>query len=107
MDAKQHAKFTGGPAKISRKVGGAFSVFGGSIRGRTVKLVKDNIIVQAWRMEEWPKNVSSRVTFSLQKVNSGTRLTFTQSGIPAKEFASIRTGWNTYYWRPMKELFKQ
>ncbi|MDP3685505.1 MAG: SRPBCC family protein [bacterium] len=107
MDAKQHAKFTGGPAKISRKVGGAFSVFGGSIHGHNLKLARDKSIVQAWRVREWPKKVSSRVTFSLQKVKGGTRLAFVHTGVPAKELASIRKGWKTYYWEPMKELFKR
>ncbi|TSC72644.1 MAG: hypothetical protein G01um101438_361 [Parcubacteria group bacterium Gr01-1014_38] len=107
MNAKTHAKFTGGPAKISRKVGGAFSVFGGSIHGRNLKLVKDTTIIQAWRVKEWPKNVSSRATFSLRKMKNGTRLIFTHAGVPANALASIRKGWNTYYWKPMKKLLGQ
>ena len=49
MDAKKHAAFTGGAARISRKVGGAFSVFDNYATGKNVELVKDKRIVQEGR----------------------------------------------------------
>ena len=43
-------RFSGMPAEIDPKVGGAFSMFGGLIvDGVTVELVADKRIVQAWR----------------------------------------------------------
>jgi activator of HSP90 ATPase len=44
------------------------------------------------------------VRFSFKEVEGGTRLTFTQRGIPEEEYESIRQGWIDYYWEPMKEL---
>ena len=104
MDAKQHAAFTGGSAKISRNVGGTFSVFAGSITGKNLELIPNRKIVQEWRIDEWAKSVTSVVTFALAKTKSGTRLTLTHAGVPDSHADSIARGWRDYYWGPMKEL---
>ena len=49
MDARKHTAFTGAPAKISRKPGGAFSCYGGQLTGVTLETQKGKLIVQAWR----------------------------------------------------------
>jgi activator of HSP90 ATPase len=49
LGSKQFAAFTGMPAEIDPKAGGAFSTFGGLIVGRNVELVPNQRIVQAWR----------------------------------------------------------
>jgi uncharacterized protein YndB with AHSA1/START domain len=48
-DAKQFSAFSGEPAEIDAKAGGAFSCFGGMITGRNVELKPGQRIVQAWR----------------------------------------------------------
>jgi len=103
--AKQHASFTGGSAKISRKVGGKFSVFGGSITGKNLEVVPDKKIVQEWRIDEWPKGVKSVVTFVLARTKGGSRLTLTHAGVPNTHVDTIAKGWKDYYWGPMQELF--
>ena len=65
MDEKQHAAFTGGKAKISRVIGGKFSIYNGDIEGVNIELVPDKKIVQTWRYSDWPKGHYSRVTFLL------------------------------------------
>jgi activator of HSP90 ATPase len=50
MDSKKHAASTGAPAKLSRRVGGTWSAYGGSIGGRNLLIVPDKQIVQAWRV---------------------------------------------------------
>jgi hypothetical protein len=32
---------------------------------------------------------------------SQTRVTFTQSGVPAARLKDIRTGWKVHYWNPL------
>ena len=39
MDSDKHSAATGMPAKISRKVGGKWSAFGGMICGKTLALI--------------------------------------------------------------------
>jgi len=103
MDSRKHAKFTGGKAGISRKVGGKFNACDGYIDGVNLELVPDKKIVQSWRGSDWPEGHYSRVTYSLKKVENGTRLTFRQSGVPADHCKNIGQGWHDFYWKPMKE----
>jgi len=107
MDSKKHSSVTGAKATISRRVGGAFSVFDGYAHGTNVELVKDKRIVQEWRAEEpgWPDNYFSRVTFELAAVKGGTKLTFTHAGVPTANAKSIADGWREYYWEPLQRTF--
>jgi activator of HSP90 ATPase len=107
MDSKKHAEFTGGRASISREVGGKFSAFDGYAEGVNLELVPDKKIVQTWRAEDWPEGHYSKVTFSLVKVAGGTRLTFTQTGIPEEQQEDVSQGWEDYYWTPMKEMLEK
>jgi activator of HSP90 ATPase len=105
MDEKKHAEFTGGAAKISRKVGGKFSISDGEIEGKNLELVPDQKIVQTWRYSDWPAGHYSTVTFALVPTAQGTRLTFTQTDIPDDKYEDIKQGWIDYYWTPLKALF--
>jgi len=104
IDAKKHAAFTGGKAAISRKVGGKFTVFDGYATGVNKELEQDKKIVQNWRADDWPEGVFSEVTFALAKVEGGTKLTFTQTGVPEDQFDDVARGWKEYYWGPMKQM---
>jgi activator of HSP90 ATPase len=102
MDSKKHSEMTGSDAKISRDVGGKFSVWGGDLSGINVALVKDKKIVQKWRSSDWPKDVFSIATFELKKVGAKTKLIFTQTGIPNDKYEDVKQGWIDYYWDRMK-----
>ena len=104
MDAKQHARFTGGKAMISRKVGGKFSVFDGYAEGVNLELVPGEKIVQTWRAADWPAGYYSKATFILKPAAGGTRLTLSQTGVPEDQYEDISRGWRDYYWAPMKEM---
>jgi activator of HSP90 ATPase len=107
MDANKHSEFTGGVAKISRKVGGKFSIYDGEIDGENLELVPDQKIVQSWRYSDWPEGHYSTATFSLEKIEGGTRLTFTQKDVPDDQYEDIKQGWRDYYWKPMKEMLER
>jgi len=106
MDSGKHSQFTGGEAKISRKVGGKFTAFDGYSEGVNVELVPDKKIVQTWRAGDWPEGHYSQVTFSLKEMEGGTRLTFTQTGVPEEQYEDISQGWRDYYWAPMKKMLE-
>jgi activator of HSP90 ATPase len=55
MDSAKHTAATGMPAKVSRKVGGKWSAFGGMLLGKNLALIPNRMIVQAWRSSEWKK----------------------------------------------------
>ena len=107
MDSRKHAGFTGEKARIDRKVGGKFTAYAGYITGVNLELVADKKIVQSWRGSDWPEGLFSRVTFSLEEVQGGTRLTFRQSGVPEAHYDDINQGWRDYYWKPMREMMEK
>lgn len=107
MNEKQHAAFSEGAAKISKKIGGAFTVYDGYVTGLNVELIPGKRIVQVWRAQDWPKGEFSLVTFAFAPARGGkTKLTFTHVGVPASDYKSKSKGWRTYYWEPMKEFLK-
>jgi uncharacterized protein YndB with AHSA1/START domain len=107
IEAKKHAAFTGAPAKISPKVGGTFSCYGGYITGANVELVAAKRIVQAWRSQGWSAGTFSLVTFALAPAAGGkTRLTFTHLGVPASDFKAKSNGWRIHYWAPLKKYLE-
>jgi uncharacterized protein YndB with AHSA1/START domain len=102
-NARAHAKFTGAPAKIEARAGGAFNVWGGYVLGFNVELVKNKRIVQAWRGSDWPKGAWSVVTYELRpKAGGKTEITFSQHGAPASQVPHLRKGWKSSYWDLMK-----
>lgn len=103
-DAKKHAKFTGASAQISREVGGTISAYDGWIEGENVELFPDKKIVQRWRGADWPKGHYSVATFELKPTKGGTKLAFTQTGVPQEHYESINRGWHEHYWEKMKEI---
>jgi activator of HSP90 ATPase len=107
MDSKVHSKFTGGKATISRKVGGKFTAYDGYAEGVNLELVPDKKIVQTWRASDWPTDHYSKVTFDIKEVNDGSRLTFTQTGVPEEQYEDVSQGWRDYYWAPMKQLLEK
>lgn len=104
MDARKHAALTGGEVTMPRTAGSKFTVYGGDIEGVNLELVPDVKIVQSWRYSDWPEGHYSTATFALAAVPKGTRLTFTQSGVPAQFYQDIKQGWQDYYWTPMREM---
>jgi activator of HSP90 ATPase len=107
MDSKKHAAFTGGEARISRQVGGKFSIYGGDIEGKNLELVPDQKIMQSWRYSDWEEGHYSTATFALEKVEKGTRLIFTQTDVPDEHYEDIKQGWKDYYWQPLKEMLEK
>lgn len=106
MDSKKHAAFTGADAKISREVGGKFSVFDDWATGVNVELIPDMKIVQKWRGGDWPEGYFSEVTFVFKKTKNGTRLEFTQTDIPEEFFEDMEQGWIEWYWEKLKSYFE-
>ena len=107
MDSKKHSTLVGAGAKISKKIGGRINVWDGDITGNNIELVKGKKIVQEWRYSDWPRGRVSIATFLFKKVKGGTKLIFTQKGIPEDKFTDIKQGWIDYYWTPLKEMLER
>ncbi len=64
MNSRRHAKFSGGKARLSRKVGGKFTAYDGYIEGTNLELAPDKKIVPVMPMslsfrEGFPKNAAA------------------------------------------------
>ena len=107
MDAAKHTKFTGSKAMISRVIGGKFTTFDGYSEGSNLELVPDKKIVQTWRASDWPAGHYSTVTFVLKEIEKGTKLTFTQMGVPEEQLEAVSQGWKDFYWTPLKRMLEK
>lgn len=107
MDSRKHAAFSRMPAHISRVPGGRFTAYGPYLSGVNLELVPDRKIVQFWRAKNWPLFHYSMVTFALSRVKGGTRLSFTQVGVPNRDYKDKKSGWIKAYWEPMKAMLEK
>jgi uncharacterized protein YndB with AHSA1/START domain len=108
MDSKQHSRFTGAPAKISRKAGGRFTCYGGYITGINLEIKPPGLIVQAWHSQNWPKETWSVISLKLARSpGNKTKLSFLQTGVPADDYKEKNNGWRTHYWDRLKKYLEQ
>jgi uncharacterized protein YndB with AHSA1/START domain len=71
MDSRKHSASTGAPAKLSRKVGGAWHAHGGAIGGKNLHIIPGKQIVQAWRAGFWKKDELSVLIMRFEKAAGG------------------------------------
>ena len=111
LSGKEHGAFTGGKARASRRVGGAFAAWDGYISGTNLELQPFARIVQGWRTTDFPPgSPDSRLEVSLGTVplgpkGDGTRLTLRHTQLPDGQGTSYEQGWLDYYFEPMKTYF--
>jgi activator of HSP90 ATPase len=103
LDSRQFAAFSGLPADVDPRPGGAFTLFGGLIVGRNVELTLNTRIVQAWRPTHWEPSVYSIVRFDLESSNGGTRVVLDHTGFPEGEYDHLYSGWTSHYFDPLKK----
>ncbi len=105
MDSAKHTAGTGMPAKISPKVGGKWSAFGGMILGENLLLIPGRRIVQTWRSSQWKKeDPDSILVVSFQRASGGgTRVQLVHVGVPRYDHDGVKKGWVKYYWKPWKK----
>jgi activator of HSP90 ATPase len=104
LNEQQFSEVSGGaPTRIVPEAGGSFSLFGGMIEGRTIELVANERIVQAWRAANWEPGVYSIAMFVLETKGDETLLSFTHSGFPEEQKEHLEAGWHENYWLPLQK----
>ena len=107
MDSGKHARATGAPAKLGRKVGSAFTAFDGMLNGRTLLLVPGKMIVQAWRSGVWKKtDTDSILVLTFRKDGSGSRVDLAHVNVPEHDHQGVTKGWEKYYWKPWRAYLR-
>lgn len=113
LSTQGHTQITGSPAKVDGRVNGEFIAWDGYIWGTFLELEENKKIVQAWRTGEFPEDAEdSHVEILLEEIASTgerrlamTKLTLIHTNIPEGQADSYKTGWEDFYFKPMREYF--
>jgi activator of HSP90 ATPase len=104
MDSGKHSAATGGRAKLSRKVGGAFTAWNNMLRGRNLVIVPNRLIVQTWRSINFKaSDLDSILVLEFSKAPGGAQLDMIHVNVPAQDHKGVTKGWPLYYWKPWKK----
>ena len=104
MNAEKHSIIAGSAVTIDDKEGSAFSAHQGYITGKNLQLIKDKLIVQAWRAVNWDQTaVDSTFIIYLAGQGNDVVLKMTHANVPDDSAADIEKGWFDHYWNPWKQ----
>jgi len=107
LDSKRHGAAIDDKVTISRKVGSRFTAFDGMLRGRTLMIVPNRMIVQSWRADSWKKtDPDSVLILQFDRAKNGGCITLVHINVPAHAYRNINEGWPNHYWKPWKAYLK-
>ena len=106
LTTEGHSAITGSPAKVDGTVNGDFTAWDGYIWGMFLELEPNHRILQAWRTGEFPSEAEdSIVEILLENEKGKTKLTLNHSNMPEGQADSYKSGWDDFYFKPMKQYF--
>lgn len=105
VDPKIIDKWGGGPTHMNNKVGTEFTLWGGDIHGKNIKVVESKLLVQEWFGGKWDK--PSKVTFTLKEKDGKTEIDLLHIDVPDDEAKDIDEGWKTYCLGRLKKLLEK
>ena len=107
LSSEGHTAMTGGVARIDPKVGGTFEAWDGYITGKTLELEAGQRIRQSWRTKHFgPTHTDSIIEVLLEPDGDSTLLTLNHSNVPDGQTSYEESGWQQYYFEPMKRRFE-
>ncbi|XP_004249183.1 uncharacterized protein [Solanum lycopersicum] len=113
MDENRWKGFTQSNARISKEVGGEFSIFDGSVTGTNVELQEGTLIVQKWRFGNWPDGIHSMVRITFEEPQSGvTVINLTHTDVPEEDrygnatvVENTERGWRDLIFNRVRAVF--
>ncbi|KAH9323871.1 hypothetical protein KI387_018510 [Taxus chinensis] len=113
MDENRWKGFTQSSAKISREIGGEFSLFDGAVMGVNQDLQQDRLIVQKWRFGSWPDGLFSTVTIAFEESEVGiTVVKLIQTDVPEEDrfgnatvVENTERGWRELIFHKIRAVF--
>ncbi|KAL6661296.1 hypothetical protein ACP70R_000680 [Stipagrostis hirtigluma subsp. patula] len=113
MDENRWRGFTQSNARISREVGGEFSLFDGSITGVNEELQEGKLIAQKWRFGSWPDGLYSSVRLVFDEPESGvTVIKLKQTDVPEEDkygnstvVENTERGWRELIFQRIRGVF--
>ncbi|KAE8674280.1 hypothetical protein F3Y22_tig00111769pilonHSYRG00740 [Hibiscus syriacus] len=113
MDENRWKGFTQSNARISKEVGGQFSIFDGSVTGINLELQEGKLIAQRWRFGSWPDGVDSTVRLVFDEPEPGvTIIKLTHSDVPEEDrygnatvVENTERGWRDLIFNKIRAVF--
>ncbi|KAJ6824423.1 activator of 90 kDa heat shock protein ATPase-like protein [Iris pallida] len=113
MDENRWKGFTQSNARISREVGGEFSLFDGSVTGVNEELQEGKLIVQKWRFGSWADGIHSTVKMVFDEPEPGvTIIKLTQTNVPDEDrygnstvVENTEKGWKDLIFQRIRAVF--
>jgi len=105
LDETAFAEISGMTVSIEATEGGAFAWNGGTCQGRIIKLEQGQLIVLAWRRDDWGVDEYSVASFRLQDLKDRTQLIFSHGGLPAHSAKDVRQMWYNI-WQQLKKRYQ-
>lgn len=108
LDNTAHEAFTGGGlVSIENKKGSQFTAWNGYISGEILELEDGKRILHSWRTTEFPDLAeNSFLEITLENSDHGCNLILNHWNIPNGQGEDYKKGWIEFYFKPMKEYFK-
>ncbi len=105
MDSHLHSLLAQAPAVIDPRVGGQYSLWGGSVTGEFVHLDRPRLIAQTWRTVDFtPDMDDTRLELLFEERVNGTRLRVTHGHIPRPMVRMFKEAWTQYYFPRMTTI---
>ncbi|XP_009604993.1 uncharacterized protein LOC107784939 [Nicotiana tabacum] len=113
MDERRWKGFSQSNARISKEIGGEFTIFDGSVTGKNVDLQEGKLIVQNWRFGSWPDGIESTVRIVFDEPEPGvTVVKLTHSNVPEEDrygnatvVENTERGWRDLIFNKIRAVF--
>ncbi|XP_058078699.1 uncharacterized protein LOC131227030 [Magnolia sinica] len=113
MDENRWKGFTQSNARISKEVGGQFTLFDGAVSGVNVELEEGKQIVQKWRFGSWADGIHSMVKLTFDEPEAGfTTVRLMQTDVPEEDrygnstvVENTERGWKELIFHKIRAVF--
>lgn len=113
LDENRWKGFTHSNARITKEIGGQFSLIDGSITGVNEELQEGKLIVQKWRFSSWADGIHSTVRLDFDDPEPFVAIIkLTQTGVPEEDrfgkstvIENTERGWRELIFHQIRTLF--
>ncbi|ODQ67724.1 Co-chaperone that binds to Hsp82p and activates its ATPase activity [Nadsonia fulvescens var. elongata DSM 6958] len=92
-------------AQIKPEEGSEFSLFGGNIQGKILKLDQNKFIEMTWRLRDWKQGHFTNLKLNFVQGSSDTKIKVDWTGIPVGQEEVARNNFEEYYVKSIKVTF--
>ena len=108
-NAKTIEAWSGQKGAVASRVGGAFEMFDGWVKGKVLEYRPGKSLAYTWHTEDWTADTeASIVRYTFAAVPAGTKILLEHSNLPnEREMKSHKSGWKEHVFDQLKEHFSK